>query len=49
MAAHDRYRLSYWDAAILEAARLIGCDEVLSEDLSPTQDYDAVVVSNPFA
>lgn len=48
MAARDRYGLAYGDAAILEAARLIGCNEVLSEDLSPTQDYEGIVVTNPF-
>lgn len=44
-----RWRISYWDAAVLEAARLRGCDEVLSEDLSATQDYGGVRVTNPFA
>jgi predicted nucleic acid-binding protein len=48
MAARDRFGLAYWDAAIVEAARLIGCDEVLSEDLSPTQDYGGISVTNPF-
>jgi predicted nucleic acid-binding protein len=45
----ERYRISYWDAAILEAARVMGCREVLSEDLSHGQDYGGVVVTNPFA
>lgn len=48
LAARDRYRLSYWDAAILEAARLAGCSVVLSEDLSDGQDYDGVRIENPF-
>ena len=48
MAASHRHRLSYWDAAIIEAARLSGCTEVLSEDLSSEQDYDGVAVTNPF-
>lgn len=43
-----RWRLSYWDAAILEAARASGCDLVLSEDLSDGEDYDGVRVENPF-
>jgi predicted nucleic acid-binding protein len=38
-----------WDAAIIEAARAAGCRQVLSEDLNPGQDYDGVVVINPFA
>ncbi len=43
-----RYRLSYWDAAIIEAARALGCETVLSEDLTDGQDYGGVVVENPF-
>lgn len=48
MATGDRFRISYWDAAILESARSLGCDTVLSEDLSDGQDYDGVLVRNPF-
>ena len=44
----QRFRVSYWDAAIIEAARAIGCDEVLSEDLNDGQNYDGVRVVNPF-
>ena len=44
-----RFRLSYWDAAIIEAARALGCKEVLSEDLNAGQSYDGVRVVNPFA
>ena len=43
-----RYRLSYWDAAIIAAARRLGCDVLYSEDLSHGQDYDGVKVVNPF-
>lgn len=48
MATRDRFLISYWDAAILEAARALGCDTVLSEDLNDGQDYDGVRVENPF-
>ena len=44
-----RFGLSYWDGAILAAARAMGCEIVYSEDLSPTQDYDGLRVANPFA
>jgi predicted nucleic acid-binding protein len=44
----QRFQISYWDAAIIEAARTLGCDVVLSEDLSDGQDYDGVRVENPF-
>jgi predicted nucleic acid-binding protein len=48
MTTRDRYRISYWDAAILEAARSLGCDVVLSEDLADGEDYGGVRVENPF-
>ena len=44
----DRYMISYWDAAILAAARILGCDAVYSEDLNDGQSYDGVLVINPF-
>lgn len=49
MATRMRFQISYWDAAILEAARSLGCEVVLSEDLGDEQDYDGVRVENPFA
>lgn len=48
MATRKRFLISYWDAAILEAARALGCDTVLSEDLSDGQDYGGVRVENPY-
>jgi predicted nucleic acid-binding protein len=48
LAATQRYRLSYWDAAIVEAARLSACDTLLSEDLAHGRSYDGVLVVNPF-
>ncbi|HWO15244.1 MAG TPA: PIN domain-containing protein [Solirubrobacterales bacterium] len=48
VSTRRRFQISYWDAAILEAARSIGCDLVLSEDLSDGQDYAGVRVENPF-
>lgn len=44
----DRWQISYWDAAIIEAARQAGCETVLSEDLQHDQSYDGVRVINPF-
>jgi len=43
-----RFQLSYWDAAILAAAKHLGCHTVSSEDLNDGQDYDGVRVVNPF-
>jgi len=48
MSSRQRFKISYWDAAILEAARALGCDVVLSEDLNDGQDYAGVRVENPF-
>jgi predicted nucleic acid-binding protein len=51
MAALDtreRFQLSYWDSAIIEASRAMGCTEVLSEDMGDGQDYAGVRVTNPF-
>ncbi len=39
---------TYWDAAILEAARALGCAVVPSEDLSLGSDCDGVRVEDPF-
>lgn len=47
-ASRQRFGISYWDAAILEAARALGCSVVLSEDLSDGRDYSGVTVENPF-
>ncbi len=49
LAIRERFGLSYWDGAILAAARTAGCDIVYSEDMSHEQDYDGVRVVNPFA
>lgn len=49
METMQRYKISYWDAAIIEAARLLRCEVVLSEDLSDGQDYGGVLVRNPFS
>ncbi len=43
-----RFGVSYWDAAILAAAKLLDCEAVYSEDLSHDQSYDGVMVINPF-
>ena len=48
LEARERFQISYWDAAIIEAARALGCRTVLSEDLSGGRDYDGVTVEDPF-
>lgn len=49
LATRNRFGLSYWDSTIIEAARAMGCQELLSEDLCDGQDYEGVSVVNPFA
>jgi predicted nucleic acid-binding protein len=49
MSTAQRFGISYWDAAILEAARALVCATVLSEDLGDGQDYAGVRAENPFA
>ena len=48
LTIRERFGVSYWDAAILAAAQLTRCDIVYSEDFSHTQDYDGILVQNPF-
>ena len=44
----QRYQVSYWDGAILAAARAQDCDVVYTEDLNHGQDYGGVRAVNPF-
>ncbi len=48
IALSMRYNVSYWDGAILAAAKQLGVNTLYSEDLSHGQDYDGVTVINPF-
>ena len=48
LATAARWRISYWDAAIVEAARIGNCPMVLSEDLQPGMNFAGVTVRNPF-
>lgn len=45
----SRYRISFWDALIVNAANAADADVLLTEDLNPGQRYGAVVVEDPFA
>ena len=44
----DRYQLSFWDSLIVAAAKSSACQYLLTEDLQPGQDFDGVIVVNPF-
>jgi predicted nucleic acid-binding protein len=43
-----RYRISYWDGAILAAAHELGAKTLYTEDLNDGQRYGDVTVKNPF-
>lgn len=45
---HQRLRVSFWDAMILQSARRMGCEVLWTEDLNDGQSYDGVIVRNPF-
>ena len=40
--------LSYWDAAIVAAARALGCRELYSEDMTHGREIEGVKIINPF-
>ncbi|HET7106779.1 MAG TPA: PIN domain-containing protein [Candidatus Acidoferrum sp.] len=46
--AKERYKISFWDAMIVQAAESAGCEVLYSEDLSHGQEYGGVLVVNPF-
>lgn len=45
----ERYRISFWDALVIQAAEASGAAVLYSEDLSNGQMYGAVRVVNPLA
>jgi len=40
--------LSYWDAAIVAAARALGCTQLYSEDMQHDREIGGVKIANPF-
>lgn len=48
LATKQRWQISYWDAAIVEAARESGCTILLTEDLQDGMNFAGVRVANPF-
>lgn len=44
----ERYRISYWDGAIVAAAGGVGAKTLFTEDLNHGQVYGGVLVVNPF-
>jgi predicted nucleic acid-binding protein len=48
MAISERYKISYWDGAIVAAADRLGAPTLYTEDLNDGQTYGSVRVVNPF-
>ena len=48
IATSQRFRIAYWDAAIIAAAELLGAETLFTEDLNHGQSYGSVRVINPF-
>ena len=46
--AEEHFRLSWWDALIVGAARQAGCRNLLTEDLQNGQDLDGLTIVDPF-
>lgn len=47
-ALHRRYKVSWWDAMILNSAIETGCSILWSEDLTHGMKYGTLTVRNPF-
>lgn len=46
---HERHRISFWDALIVQAAIVAGASTLLTEDLHAGQSIEGVRVVDPFA
>ena len=49
LSSARRWRISLWEAAIVEAARAGGCSTLLTEDLQAGMNFAGVTVDNPFS
>jgi predicted nucleic acid-binding protein len=48
LAIKAEHGFSYWDSAIIAAARALGCRELYSEDMSHGREVEGITVVNPF-
>ncbi len=44
----EEHQLSFWDALVIEAARVAGAERLLTEDLQHGQVIEGIVIENPF-
>jgi predicted nucleic acid-binding protein len=42
------YGFSYWDSAIIAAARALGCRELYTEDMAHGREVEGITITNPF-
>jgi predicted nucleic acid-binding protein len=49
IAVHERHKLSFWDAMIIQAALKAGATTLLTEDLADGVMIDGLKITNPFA
>jgi predicted nucleic acid-binding protein len=49
ISVHRRYRLSLWDALVVQAAIAGGCDRLLTEDLQSGMRFGNLEVEDPFS
>jgi predicted nucleic acid-binding protein len=43
-----KHGVSYWDSAIIAAARALGCRQLYSGDMAHGRDVEGLVILNPF-
>ena len=48
LALKAEHKFSYWESAIIAAARALGCRELFSEDMAHGREIDGVLIINPF-
>jgi predicted nucleic acid-binding protein len=47
-SVQDLFHLSWWDSLIVSAAKIQQCTYLLSEDFQHSQDFQGILVINPF-
>jgi predicted nucleic acid-binding protein len=48
LAIETSHGFSYWDTAIIAAARALGCGELYPEDLTQGREIGGILIVNPF-
>ena len=43
-----KHHFSYWDSAIIAAARALGCEELYTEDMGHGRQVEGVLIIDPF-